>query len=70
MRYGILWLKSAKRKPAKDKIQGKGWELFESSRTYEENLNLFKTVKIIFDLENPNHAPSFTEFKTTAKREM
>lgn len=69
-RYGILWLKSSKRKPAKDKIQGKGWELFESSRTYDENLNLFKTVKTIFDLENPNHSPSFTEFKTTAKREM
>jgi hypothetical protein len=68
-RYGILWLKSAKRKPAKDKIQGKGWELFESSRTQEENLHLFNTVKTIFDLENPNHSPSFTEFKTTVKRE-
>jgi hypothetical protein len=69
-RYGILWLKSAKRKPAKDKIQGKGWELAESSRTQEENLHLFNTVKTIFDLENPNHAPSFTEFKTTVKREL
>jgi hypothetical protein len=69
-RRGILWLKSSKRKPAKDKIQGKGWELFESSRTQEENLNLFRTVKTIFDIENPNHAPSFTEFKTNAKREV
>jgi hypothetical protein len=69
-RRGILWLKSSKRKPAKDKMQGKGWELFESSRTQEENLELFKTVKTIFDLENPNHSPSFTEFKTSAKREL
>jgi ATP-dependent exoDNAse (exonuclease V) beta subunit len=67
---GILWLKSAKRKPSKGKLQGKGWEVVESSRTYEEDLNLFKTVKTIFDLENPNHSPSFTEFKTTIKREV
>jgi hypothetical protein len=69
-RRGILWLKSAKRKPAKDKMQGKGWEIVESSRSQEENLSLFKTVKTIFDLENPNHAPSFTEFKTIVKREV
>ena len=69
-RRGILWLKSSKRKPAKGKLQGKGWEIAESSRTYEEDLNLFKTVKTIFDLENPNHSPSFTEFKTTIKREL
>ena len=67
---GILWLKSAKRGPKKDKMQGKGWEVVESSRTYEEDLNLFKTVKTIFDLENPNHSPAFTEFKTNVKREL
>jgi hypothetical protein len=66
---GILWLKSAKRGPKKDKMQGKGWEVVESSRTYEEDLNLFKTVKTIFDLENPNHSPSFTEFRTSVRRE-
>jgi hypothetical protein len=69
-RRGILWLKSAKRGPKKDKMQGKGWEVVESSRPYEEDLNLFKTVKTIFDLENPNHSPSFTEFKTNIKREL
>ena len=67
---GILWLKSAKRGPKKDKMQGKGWEVVESPRTYEEDLNLFKTVKTIFDLENPNHSPSFTEFRTSIKREL
>jgi hypothetical protein len=69
-RRGILWLKSAKRGPKKDKMQGKGWEVVESSRTHEEDLNLFKTVKTIFDLENPNHSPSFTEFRTSIKREL
>ena len=69
-RYGILWLKSNKRKSAKGKMQGKGWEMYESSRTQEENLDIFMTVKKLFDLENPKHKPAFTEFKTSAKRTL
>jgi hypothetical protein len=69
-RHGILWLKSNKRKSAKGKIQGKGWEMYESSRTQEENIDIFMTVKKLFDLENPSHSPSFTEFKTSAKRKL
>ena len=68
--YGILWLKSSKRKPAKDKMQGKGWEVVLSTRTQEENLDIFKTVKRLYDLENPNEAPSFTEFRTSVKRKI
>jgi len=67
-RYGILWLKSSKRKAAKGKMQGKGWEIVESTRTFEENLDIFKTVKRLFDLENPTHSPIFTEFRTSVKR--
>jgi hypothetical protein len=67
-RFGILWLKSSKRKAAKGKMQGKGWEMYESSRTQDENLDIFLTVKKLFDLENPTHKPSFTEFRTSAKR--
>ena len=67
-RLGILWLKSPKRKTSKDKMQGKGWEMFESSRSQEENIDIFKTVKKLFDLENPKHSPIFTEFKTKIKR--
>ena len=72
VRAGILWLKSAKRGPDKSgkKIQGKGWELFESDRSIEENLDIFKSVKRLFDLENPNHSPSFTELRTVVKREL
>jgi hypothetical protein len=69
-RQGILWLKSNKKKPSKDKMQGKGWEMFESKRTQEVNLDLFLTVKKLFDLENPKHTPIFTEFKTKVKREI
>ncbi len=69
-RQGILWLKSTKRGPKKDKMQGRGWEIVESDRTQEENLDIFKTVKRLFDLENPTHAPIFTEFKTTVKRDL
>ncbi len=49
-------------------MQGKGWEMYESSRTQEENLDIFLAVKKLFDLENPTHKPAFTEFITSAKR--
>jgi len=67
-RYGILWLKSSKRKLNKEKMQGKGWEIVEPERTQEENLDIFRTVKRLFDLENPTSSPSFESFRTTAKR--
>ena len=69
-RTGILWLKSSKRGPKKGKMQGKGWEVYESSRTIEENLDIYRAVRTLFDLENPNHKPAFTEFRTTAKRDL
>ena len=69
-RYGVLWLKSNKRKAAEGKIQGKGWEMYESKRTQEENIDIFMTVKRLFDLENPKHKPVFTEFRTQAKRKL
>ena len=69
-RCGVLWLKSSKRKPNPDKLQGKGWEIVESTRTFEENIDIFKNVKRIFDIENPTHKPAFTEFRTTVKRKL
>jgi len=42
--------------------------MYESPRTQEENLEIFKSVKRIFDLENPKHKPATTSFKTTVKR--
>ena len=69
-RSGVLWLKSSKRGPKTGKMQGKGWEVYESKRTQEENIDIYKTVRKLFNLENPNHKPSFTQFKTTAKRNL
>ena len=69
-RYGVLWLKSSKRGPKDGIIQGKGWEMYESKRTQEANIDIFMTVKKLFDLENPKHSPVFTEFRTQAKRKM
>jgi ATP-dependent exoDNAse (exonuclease V) beta subunit len=69
-RAGVLWLKSSKRGPKKGKMQGKGWEMYESSRTQEENLDIYRAVRKLFDLENPSHKPAFTEFRTTAKRDL
>ena len=69
-RVGVLWLKSSKRGPKEGAIQGKGWEMYESKRSQEKNIDIFNTVKKLFDLENPRHTPHFTEFKTTAKRKL
>ncbi len=69
-RQGILWLKSKKKKVTEGKMQGKGWEMVEPKRTQDENLDIFQTVRKLFDLENPKHSPIFNEFKTTVKRKM
>ena len=68
-RQGILWLKSKRKKPVKGKMQGKGWEMVGPKRSQNENIDIFNTVKKLFDLENPKHSPIFTEFKTTVKKE-
>ena len=69
-RYGVLWLKSKSRGEDKSgkRMKGKNWEVYESPRTQEENVDIFNTVKKLFDLENPRHKPVFTEFRTQAKR--
>lgn len=71
-RRGVLWLKSSKRGIDKSgkKMQGKGWEIVESSRTQDEDLEIFECVKKLFDLENPNPKPSIEELKTVIKREI
>ena len=63
-RNGIIWLKSSKQKGDKkgDKMQGKGWEIHESSRSIKENWELFTKIYDLFKLENPNNKPSFNSF--------
>ena len=67
-RMGILWLKSSKRKSKKEKMTGRNWEMIESDKTQEQNIEIFNNVKKIFDMENPQDEPEFLSFKTTAKR--
>ena len=71
-RVGVLWLKSKSRGKDKEgkRLKGKGWEMHESKRTQDQNIDIFNTVKKLFDLEFPKHSPIFTEFKTTAKRKL
>ena len=40
-RVGILWLKSTKRSTKEGKLQGKGWEVYESKKSIEENLEIY-----------------------------
>jgi len=71
-RYGILWLKSKSRGEDKTgkRLKGKNWEIYESTRSQNENLDIFTTVKKLFDLENPKHSPIFTKFRKIVKREL
>lgn len=69
-RRGLLWLKSSTRKLSKSRMQGKGWNMIEPERKFEENIEIFKTVKKLWDLENPTPKPSFETFQTIVKREL
>jgi len=69
-RVGVLWLKSRSRGEDKSgaRLKGKGWEIYESPRSQEENLDIFMAVKKIFDLENPKHKPATETFETVVQR--
>jgi genome maintenance exonuclease 1 len=71
VRAGILWLKSSKRGPDKSgkKIQGKGWEVYESSRSIEENWDFFQKILDLYHLENPDAKPTFESFPLSVKLE-
>ena len=67
-RTGILWLKSSKRGPSKQKgrIQGKGWEL-KVIDDIEENFELFQLIRKLYNLENPDTEPIYTKYSTVLK---
>lgn len=68
-RVGILWLKSNKRGGKEGKLQGKGWEVYESPRTIDENLKIYHHVRALFDLENPSLKPISEKWPTKVKRQ-
>jgi hypothetical protein len=62
---GIIWLKSSKQKEGKiGTMQGKGWEIYQPPRTFEENLKLFNNIHELYKLEHPNPKPYIHEFIT------
>ena len=71
-RVGVLWLKSKSRGEDKKgkRLKGKNWEIYESPRTQQENLDIFGHVKSIFDIENPKPNPYDTSFPTSVKRSV
>jgi hypothetical protein len=68
-RVGVLWLKSNKRGGKEGKLQGKGWEVHESPRTIDENLEIYHHVRALFDLENPELKPLSEKWPTKVKRQ-
>jgi len=71
-RIGILWMKSTKRGEDKkgEKIQGKGWEIYESERTIAENLKIFEYVHELYKLEYPSPTPQNIDFPTEIQIEL
>ena len=71
-RVGVLWLKSKSRGEDKKgkRLKGKNWEVYESPRTQEQNIEIFNHVKALFDIENPKPTPYIQTFTTTSKRKV
>ena len=71
-RIGVLWLKSKSRGEDKSgkRLKGKNWEVYESPRTQEQNIEIFTHVKALFDIENPKPKPYTNTFQTTSKRKI
>jgi ATP-dependent exoDNAse (exonuclease V) beta subunit len=67
-RVGILWLKSSKRGSKEGKLQGRGWEVYESKRSIDQNLEIYSHVRALFDLENPNLKPISEKWPTSVHK--
>jgi len=63
---GILWLKAATRGPAKDKVQGAGWQL-KTISNIDTNFEMFLKIYDVYKLENPDAKPHTETLPTTIK---
>ena len=63
---GILWLKAATRGPAKDKVQGAGWQL-KTISNIDINFEMFLKIYDVYKLENPDAKPHTETLPTTIK---
>ena len=68
-RMGILWLKASTRGESKKKgiIQGKGWQLKETTTPFEECKRIFKHLYEIFLIKQPNLKPITEVLPTSVK---
>jgi len=68
-RMGILWLKAMTRGESKkaDKMQGKGWEVRETTEPLEENKRIFKHLYEIFKIKHPELKPHTEVLPTSIK---
>lgn len=64
----ILWLKSSKRGPSKQKgkLQGKGWEL-SIVDDVGKNFELFKLIYKLYELDHPKVEPIYLQYPTSIK---
>ena len=62
----IIWLKASTRGPAKDKIQGSGWQL-KSCGDIDTNFKMFLNIYDIYKLENPDAKPFTEKLPTSVK---
>jgi ATP-dependent exoDNAse (exonuclease V) beta subunit len=65
-KIGIIWLKSSKRGEDKkgNKMQGKGWEIYEPEKSINENLKLFGYIHELYKLDYPDVKPTEEQFPT------
>lgn len=58
-RTGVMWLKAQTRGADKKgvSIQGKGWQIKEFPRHYEDAFKLYEHTRAIWDEENPDYKP-------------
>ena len=73
-RTAIMHLQARTRGPSAGKIQGKGWELKEFERKYEDGFRVFLHVQALWKEENPNPKPKnlvypdFVQLQITDKK--
>jgi len=64
----ILWLKASTRKEAKNKIQGKNWQMKIYDRDYNEAYKVFEHVHAVWKEENPNYYPANKTYPTSINK--
>lgn len=64
--YGVLWV-NAKTRTHRPPLQGKGWQLKDYSHDYDHDMKLYRSVRRIWNEENPNYYPKNIQVKNSFK---